>query len=116
MPRFNVQRADGKWACFSTIVDAFVTGFADEEEYEEWRKQEYGRAGYRPVRECNIMTVEEAISAICNNRSYAEVVNQLKWAELDTPENLTTVLKKRRKCYEDLEHDPLYWDEWSEPA
>lgn len=31
MPRFNVE-ADGEWACFSSIVDAFVTPFMQKED------------------------------------------------------------------------------------
>lgn len=111
MPRFNVQRADDKWACFSTIVDAFVTDFLDEEEYEKWRKEEYGRAGWSPVRDCNLMTVDEALDAICLNKSYTEVVAHLRSVGLDTPENIAKILDIRKQCYEELEHDPLYLDD-----
>lgn len=37
MPRYNVEY-NGKWACFSSIVDGFVTEFMNKSEYEEWRK------------------------------------------------------------------------------
>ena len=60
MPRYNVQRpSDGKWACFSSIVDDYITDFMPESEYQAWREEEYGRqAG--PLREANQMSYEEA--------------------------------------------------------
>ena len=60
MPRYNVQRpSDGKWACFSSIVDDYITDFMPENEYQAWREEEYGRqAG--PLREANQMTYEKA--------------------------------------------------------
>ena len=110
MPRWNVQREDGKWACFSTIVDAYITGFSDEEEYENWRKEEYGRS-WEPARRCNLMSVDETLDALCMNRSYAEVIEQLSFVGLDTPENIKKILDIRKQCYEELEHDPLYLDD-----
>ena len=35
MPRYNVQYKN-KWACFSSIIDDFVTCFLDKYEYEKW--------------------------------------------------------------------------------
>lgn len=60
MPRFNVKRADGMWACFSTVVDDYITEFMPKDSYEEWRKEQYGVANYQPAEECNIMDYEEA--------------------------------------------------------
>lgn len=59
MGRYNVEY-NGKWAAFSTIVDAFITEFMDKEKYEEWRKEEYGRSNYVPVEEAAIETIEDA--------------------------------------------------------
>lgn len=42
MPRYNVQRPDGQWACFSSIVDGFITEFMPIDEYQLWRLKEYG--------------------------------------------------------------------------
>ena len=41
MPRYNVEH-DGYWACFSSIVDDFVTPFMPLARYEEWRTNQYG--------------------------------------------------------------------------
>lgn len=37
MPRYNIEY-NGKWACFSSISDSFITEFMDKDVYEEWRK------------------------------------------------------------------------------
>lgn len=111
MPRYNVQREDGKWACFSTISNAYISDFVDEDKYEDWRKGEYGQAGYLPVRECNAMTVEESLRDICLNRSYDEAIKLIKKAGIATQDNIIKVLEIRRKYYEELEHDPLYDDQ-----
>ena len=42
MPRYNVKNEHNEWACFSTIVDDFVTAFMSEEDFNKWRVQEYG--------------------------------------------------------------------------
>ena len=76
MPRYNVEY-NGKWACFSSIVDAFVTGFMDKTEYEEWRKKEYGLHDYEPAEKRNMMSMEEAISFIRLNRTHKEAVKCL---------------------------------------
>ena len=64
MPRFNVRNDEtGQWRCFSTIVDDFITDWMDEDEYEKWRKEEYGRqAG--SVYEANQMSLKEAEAII----------------------------------------------------
>lgn len=60
MARYNVQRpSDGKWACYSSIVEDYITDFMPEDEYQEWREIEYGKqAG--PLRETNQMKYEDA--------------------------------------------------------
>lgn len=58
MPRFNVNH-DGKWACFSTVVDDFITPFMPLDEYEKWRQEQYG-ANCSPVYEANQMSYCEA--------------------------------------------------------
>jgi hypothetical protein len=73
MPRFNVQHPETKqWRCFSSIIDDYVTDWMDEEDYEKWRKFEYGAANFSPVRECNLMTFEEA-ERISNSRKLLEM-------------------------------------------
>lgn len=67
MPRFNVQNEKGEWACFSTIVDDFVTEFMPRDKYQEWRIREYGI--HCGEIECeNIMDYEEAMNkSLCTN-------------------------------------------------
>ena len=61
MPRFNVEDPEtGKWRCFSTVSDSWITEWMPEKIYEEWRRWEYGR-NCGPVREANIMSLDEAI-------------------------------------------------------
>lgn len=60
MPRYNVQNEKGEWACFSSIVDDFVTGFMPRDEYQKWRIKEYG-VHCGEIEEANIMDYDEAI-------------------------------------------------------
>ena len=60
MPRYNVQH-EGKWACFSSISDDFVTGFMDKESYEKWRKAEYGLHDCEPAEKCNTETMHRVL-------------------------------------------------------
>ena len=76
MPRYNVEY-DGKWACFSSIVDAFVTGFMDKAGYEEWRKQEYGLNDYEPAEKRNMKSMEEAVISIRLNMTHEEAIEHL---------------------------------------
>ncbi len=55
---------NGKWACFSTISDSFITPFMNRRRYDRWRKKEYGRAGFYPLEKTNLMTYEEAMEAM----------------------------------------------------
>ncbi len=66
MPRFNVER-NGKWACFSTVIDDFITPFKSRRRYDRWRKRAYGRAGFYPLECTNLMTYEEATRRIKQN-------------------------------------------------
>lgn len=75
MPRYNVNYKN-QWACFSSIVDAFVTEFMDKDTYEDWRKTTYGK-DYRPLEECNLMGIEEATSFIRLNRTHDEALESL---------------------------------------
>ena len=61
MPRYNVQDPKtGLWACFSTIVDDFVSPWLKEESYQRWRVYEYGRH-CGDIRSANLMSLEEAL-------------------------------------------------------
>jgi hypothetical protein len=76
MPRFNVEH-NGKWACFSSIVDGFITSFTDKEEYEKWRLEEYGRGEYEPAEKCNMYTMAEAIERASLNKTENSVIENL---------------------------------------
>ena len=76
MPRYNVYY-NGKWACFSSIIDAFITSFSDKETYEQWRKEEYGIKNYKPAEQCNMMNMKECISLIKLNRTRSESISCL---------------------------------------
>lgn len=76
MPRYNIEY-NGKWACFTSITDGFITGFMDKLLYEEWRKGQYGEHGYKPLEECNAMTMKEAAFSIRLNRTPEEALQCL---------------------------------------
>lgn len=76
MPRYNVEH-NGKWACFSSISDGFVTEFMNKPEYEKWRKHQYEGQGYIPLEQCNIKTIEEAAFSIRLIRTSDEAIKCL---------------------------------------
>jgi hypothetical protein len=86
MPRYNVNYHD-KWACFSSIVDGFVTKFMDEDRYEAWRIRKYGMHDYRPAEQCNLMTMKEAVSSIRIYNSHDESIKELISCGLDQEES-----------------------------
>lgn len=63
MSRYNVEH-EGRWACFSTLTEEFITPFMCVKRYNWWRKRQYGKAGYVPLPEANTMTYAEAIERI----------------------------------------------------
>jgi len=85
MPRYNVEH-NGKWAAFSSIVDDFVTPFMDKDAYERWRINEYGRAGYKNVEECNVEAMAEVVFIISLNRAREEAIECLINAGIDEAE------------------------------
>lgn len=84
MPRYNVEH-NNKWACFSSIVDAFITKFVDKEDYEVWRKEEHELwmkltnkvAVFEPVEQCNQMDMIKAVFSIRLHNSHEESVKHL---------------------------------------
>ena len=84
MPRYNVRNYKGKWACFSGIIDEFITPFMPKDEYEKWRIEEYGytEKDYEPAEKCNMMPVEEAILSLSLNHSGADILRNLIFAGL----------------------------------
>jgi len=75
MPRFDVEHK-GKWACFSSISDGFVSEFMDREKYEKWKRIQYGR-NYRLMNESNIKTMKEVLFSIHLNRTRREAIECL---------------------------------------
>ena len=70
MPRFNVQHPVTKeWRCFSTIVDDYVTDWMDEERYQRWRLEQYGKQAGE-IRDANLMDYEDAEQIIANRKRW----------------------------------------------
>lgn len=86
MGRYDVKYK-GKWAAFSTITDSFITMFTDKEQYEKWRKEEYGRMYYSPVKEANAKTIEDMTFSIRLNRNHEEALKCLRDAGLSSEES-----------------------------
>ena len=83
MPRFNVE-ADGKWACFSSIVDEFITPFMPREEYEKWREEQYGSANV-PIEQANQKTLAQALISLSNMHTDEQICKNLRAAGLLLP-------------------------------
>ena len=64
MPRYNVMHPiTHRWRCFSSVIDDWITGWMEEEEYQAWRIEEYGKkAG--DLYSANRMSYTEAKEAI----------------------------------------------------
>lgn len=70
MPRFNVQHPVTKeWRCFSTVVDDYVTDWMDEERYQRWRLEQYGKQAGE-IRDANLMDYEEAEQTIADRKRW----------------------------------------------
>lgn len=76
MPRYNVE-ADGKWACFSTIVDDFITPFMERKDYEKWRQDQYGRDNI-PIEQANQMSLARALRALSLHHNDEEILSSLR--------------------------------------
>jgi hypothetical protein len=75
MGRANVKYGE-KWACLSSIVDALITPFMSIDDYEEWRKKEYG-IHCTPIKERNTMTIQDAVHTMRMQRGYDGVLKIL---------------------------------------
>ena len=65
----------GKYACFTSVSDAFMTEFMNKDDYEEWRLSRFGD-DLRPI-EYNLKSMEKAAFWIRMNRSQAEAIECL---------------------------------------
>lgn len=77
MPRFNVEYK-GLLACFSSVVEDFITPLMSLEAYERWRIKQYGRSGRTPLGHVNVMTMHEAIASMKMNKSHDDVAERLR--------------------------------------
>ena len=103
MARYNVEH-NGKWACFSSIPEGFISDFMDKDAYEEWRKQEYGPTDHTLAEECNRMTIEDAALYISMNRTRKYAFECLLECGLPKPECMRLmahVNKEKRKEQDD---------------
>lgn len=80
MPRFNVE-ADGKWACFSSITDEFITPFMPREEYEKWREEQYGAENV-PIEQANQKSLMRCLFSLSLNHSDEQICDNLRAAGL----------------------------------
>lgn len=85
MGRANVDY-NGKWACFSSIPDAFITEFMDRSKYDEWRKSEYGH-NMVEISKLNTFTITQAGFCILLNRTHEDAVKELLVAGLSKTES-----------------------------
>jgi len=85
MPRYNVEY-NGKWACYTSISDGWITPFMSKDEYEKWRMVEYGSADYAPAEKRNRMTIQEAVFSASLNRDHVELIEIMQKSGLSQTE------------------------------
>lgn len=74
MPRYSVEYL-GKWACFSTITESFITEFLDKEKYEFWCSKQFKESNLS--NNYKIIAFRKAISIIHLNRNCSETIKCL---------------------------------------
>ena len=108
MPRYNIEH-NGKWACFSSVSDSFITKFVDKDIYEEWRKEEYGLQDYEPAEKCNMTTIDYAVHSIRLNRNREEAMECLLECGLSKEECEQLMDNMEQKYfYPKLQSDGIY--------
>lgn len=108
MPRYNIEH-NGKWACFSSISDGFITEFMDKDTYEEWRKTEYGLKDYKPAEKCNMTSIGYAVHSIRLNRNRDKAMECLLKCGLPKEECEKLMDDMERKYYYPrLQEDGIY--------
>lgn len=76
---------NGKYACFSSIVEDFITEFMNKSDLEQWRMSEYGYS-LRPV-ECTMKSIKEVAYSIHLNRTHNEAIKCLLESGLSEEES-----------------------------
>ena len=89
MARYTVTH-EGKMACFSSIPDGFITPFLPPHVYEAWWIGNIILAELRDKCERNTMPMEDAVEALCRNRSRLEAIAELEDAGIH--EDFSSVL------------------------
>lgn len=96
MGRCNVEYK-GKYASFSSIVDAFITEFMSKEDYETWELLEYGK-NLRPI-EFNMKSMGDVSFSIRLNRSHDEAIECLLECGLSKEESEQIIYDIETKYY-----------------
>ena len=82
MPRYNVTCGNDKWACYTTAAEGFITSFMPREEYEKWRRLEYGEGACR-IEDANVMDFQAAMKKMrLNHPDDADFIRCLNEAGL----------------------------------
>lgn len=108
MGRVNVEY-NGRWACFSTIVDSLITPFMNLEDYEQWRKEELGRVYYNPIMERNTRSIEEVISIIYMVHGREKTITLLVDCGLSLEEAESLVCAEEVKNYQPVQDGDKYF-------
>lgn len=90
---------NGKWACFSSVVDDFITTFTNLKEYEVWRKEEYGRIGYTPIKKEWVQSIEDVSNSIRLIRNHEDSVQCLVESGISLEESEEIIKKLELKNY-----------------
>lgn len=98
MGRSNVEY-NGKWACFSSVTDSFITEFMDKELYESWRIEEYGRARILSPLDQYPLDLDEAVSNIRLNRSIEQTLAILMEAGISESDSIGLVKALNARNY-----------------
>lgn len=75
MSRYNVEY-DGKFACFSSISEGFITSFMNEKDYKDWLKKENNLEN--SSLDERKMNIKDVIFYISLNRTFEEALENFK--------------------------------------
>lgn len=80
MPRYIV-RAQDLIACYSTVVEDFITPFMDLDSFEKWRDAEYG-PNKKPLSRVYEIPLNEAIFELSLNKPDSDIMESMRQAGL----------------------------------
>lgn len=90
MPRYNVKCPNGKWRVFSSIVDGFISDEMTDEEFVEWRLNEYGNTGGSVESTWRFIHTGKG----ANSMDYNEAVEKIEMRQRYENESLEQQLKR----------------------